>query len=259
MNGLSPLIWLADHYFQLASAGIIFCSFFAAVLFLYSHRSKNVIVAAGANSGWHLYDLWMGRELNPRIFNGLVDLKFVCELRPGLIGWFILNLAFAAKQYSLIGTVTNSMILVLIGQGYYVFDAIWNEKAILTTMDITTDGFGFMLLFGDLVWVPFTYALQAKYLSINPQYLTPLTAASIFGLNLLGLYIFRSSNSEKNAFRNNPDQPSVAHLKYMTTKRGTKLLVSGWWGMARKINYTGTSVLFRGLVHGSCLVFALWI
>ena len=25
----------------------------------------------------------------------------------------------------------------------------------------------------------------------------------------------------------------------MKTKRGTKLLVSGWWGMARKINYTG--------------------
>ena len=25
----------------------------------------------------------------------------------------------------------------------------------------------------------------------------------------------------------------------MPTARGTKLLVSGWWGMARKINYTG--------------------
>ena len=25
----------------------------------------------------------------------------------------------------------------------------------------------------------------------------------------------------------------------MPTRRGTKLLVSGWWGMARKINYTG--------------------
>jgi Delta14-sterol reductase len=25
----------------------------------------------------------------------------------------------------------------------------------------------------------------------------------------------------------------------MPTRRGTKLLVSGWWGAARKINYTG--------------------
>ena len=35
-------------------------------------------------------------------------------------------------------------------------------QAILTTMDITTDGFGYMLAFGDLTWVPFTYSLQAQ-------------------------------------------------------------------------------------------------
>ena len=35
-------------------------------------------------------------------------------------------------------------------------------------MDITTDGFGFMLAFGDLVWVPFTYTLQARYLVDHP-------------------------------------------------------------------------------------------
>jgi Delta14-sterol reductase len=143
IRGLQPLIWLADHYFQLASAGIIFCTVFSCILYAYSHRSSDVILAAGGNSGWIHYDLWMGRELNPRILNLKVDLKFVCELRPGLIGWFILDLAFAAKQYSVFGTVTNSMILVILGQGYYVLDAIWNEKAILTTMDITTDGFGF--------------------------------------------------------------------------------------------------------------------
>ncbi len=32
-----------------------------------------------------LYDFFMGRELNPRI--GEFDLKYFCELRPGLIGW----------------------------------------------------------------------------------------------------------------------------------------------------------------------------
>ena len=33
---------------------------------------------------------------------------------------------------------------------YFQVDALWNEKSILTTMDITSDGFGFMLAFGDL-------------------------------------------------------------------------------------------------------------
>lgn len=31
-----------------------------------------------------------GRELNPRI--GTFDLKEFCELRPGLIGWAVINL-----------------------------------------------------------------------------------------------------------------------------------------------------------------------
>jgi hypothetical protein len=142
VDGAAPLVWLADHYFHLATAGIVFCSSMSLFLYLYSLRSAEVIVAAGGNSGYPWYDLWMGRELNPRVFFGKVDLKFVCELRPGLIGWSIFNFAFAAKQYQSFGQVSNSMILVILGQGYYVLDAIWNEKAILTTMDIISDGFG---------------------------------------------------------------------------------------------------------------------
>ena len=58
-------------------------------------------------------------------------------------------------------------------------------------------------------------------------------------LNVAGYAVFRGSNSEKDAFRRDPHSPAVAHLQYMNTRRGTRLLVSGWWGLARKINYTG--------------------
>jgi hypothetical protein len=141
--GLEPFLWIAEHYFQLATSSIIFATMLSVFLYIYSFRSSDVVLAEGGNSGYPHYDFWMGRELNPRIFNNTLDLKFVCELRPGLIGWSILNLALMARQFVDLGYVTNSMILVNLGQGYYVFDAIWNENAILTTMDITTDGFGF--------------------------------------------------------------------------------------------------------------------
>ena len=65
--------------------------------------------------------------------------------------------------------MTTAMLLVCAFHALYVWDALWSEKAILTTMDITTDGFGFMLTFGDLTWVPFTYSLQARYLVDHPQ------------------------------------------------------------------------------------------
>ncbi|KAI8924196.1 ergosterol biosynthesis ERG4/ERG24 [Entophlyctis helioformis] len=236
---LAPLLWIADHYLQLAVAAGLVASSLAVLLYAASFRSARVLLAEGGNSGYPLYDFWMGRELNPRILGGLVDLKYMCELRPGLIGWAVINAAFAAKQYEAFGAISNSMAIVLAGQTYYVIDALWNERAILTTMDITTDGFGFMLIFGDLVWVPFTYTLQARYLSMFPQDLSPLMLGGILALNLLGLWIFRSANGQKNAFRTNPASAAVQHLKYIETRSGSRLLVSGWWGAARKINYLG--------------------
>ncbi len=73
-------------------------------------------------------------------------------------------------------------------------------------MDITTDGFGFMLAFGDLTFVPFTYSIQAHYLAYHPVDLGLYATAAITALELTGLYIFRVSNNEKNEFRkgNNP-------------------------------------------------------
>lgn len=76
------------------------------------------------------------------------------------------------------------------------------QPAILTTMDITTDGFGFMLAVGDLTWVPFVYSLQARYLVFKPVELGLLRTAGILAFNLLGYYIFRDANGEKNDFRN---------------------------------------------------------
>lgn len=81
--GLAPLLWIAQHYLQLSVAGIIFATALSIFLYLSSFHSEKVIVAAGGNSGYWVYDFWMGRELNPRMVYGLVDLKFVCELRPG--------------------------------------------------------------------------------------------------------------------------------------------------------------------------------
>ena len=75
----------------------------------------------------------------------------------------------AHKQWTQGGGVSSGMALVCAFQALYVLDALWFEPAILTTMDITTDGFGFMLAFGDLAWVPFTYSLQARVLVDHGQ------------------------------------------------------------------------------------------
>lgn len=75
-------------------------------------------------------------------------------------------------------------------------------------MDITTDGFGFMLSVGDLAWVPFVYSLQARYLAFKPMELGPVWTAVVLLINLSGYYIFRDSNGEKNDFRNGKNPKS---------------------------------------------------
>ena len=67
----------------------------------------------------------IGRELNPRI--GSFDIKYFVELRPGITEWTIINIAMAVKQYHDLGYVTIGMILVIIFQGWYCIDSVYNE------------------------------------------------------------------------------------------------------------------------------------
>ena len=128
--------------------------------------------------------------------------------------------------------MTDSMWLVLGFHTWYVADSLYNEvctpsncslnksmtlvnkPSLFTTMDIVSDGFGFMLSVGDLVVVPFTYSLQARYLAFHPVELGPIWTLAILGTNLLGYYIFRTANAEKDDFRNgkNPKSGLFSHF-----------------------------------------------
>lgn len=183
-----PLSMIYDEYLGLITISCIFSLTLAVYLYISSFHSGKVL-AKGGNTGYRIYDFFIGRELNPRI--GSLDLKEFCELRPGLIGWLVINLGMAAKQYENRGSLSLSMLLIVLYQGLYVWDALFQERAILTTMDITTDGFGFMLAFGDLAWVPFIYSLQARYLVDYDPSFSWGSLLVISVLHFLGLYIFR--------------------------------------------------------------------
>jgi len=248
-------------------------------------RQQRRLLSAHGATGVPWYDFWMGRELNPRVrlsfppawvsrcslfpapfrrwaartsakISADLDLKEFCELYPGMMGWALLNLSFACAQArdhpgaGFLGTgVSNAMLLVNAFELWYVADALLNEGAILTTMDVTTDGLGFMLSFGDLAWVPFTFATQARFLaeSAGPpdgaQALSGAAALGVLAVQLGGYAIFRGANGQKNAFRRDPSAPAVARLRSMPTARGTRLLVSGWWGLARHVNYLGDWIM----------------
>ncbi|KAI9274419.1 ergosterol biosynthesis ERG4/ERG24 [Phascolomyces articulosus] len=240
-QGLATPIWVYDNFGHLAVATVIIAYVVSIAVYIKSFIGGPRLLALGGNTGNILYDFMIGRELNPRIGN--FDLKFIIELRPGLLGWLVVDVCMMLKQYASLGRVTNSMGLVVAFHAIYILDALYNEVSILTTMDITTDGFGFMLAFGNLCWVPMMYSLQTRYLADFPLDLNVLHVIVVVSLEVLGYYIFRSANSQKDTFRTNPNDDSVKDLKYIQTKTGSRLITSGWWGKARHINYLGDWIM----------------
>jgi 7-dehydrocholesterol reductase len=198
------------------------------------------------------YDCFMGVELNPRI--GSLDWKLFLNGRPGIIGWSLINLSFAAAQYNYHGYVSNSMILVNFLQTLYIGYFFYREAWYLKTLDISHDHFGWMFAFGDLVWLPAMYTLQCLYLVGNPINLSFSYLLFVLALGCLGFYIFASSNNEKDKFRSkdnnncmiNGKQVRTIPCTYQTSDgkiHQTQLLMSGWWGICRHINYTGDLML----------------
>ncbi|KJA26198.1 hypothetical protein HYPSUDRAFT_213257 [Hypholoma sublateritium FD-334 SS-4] len=240
-SGPAAFTFLYAKWLGLASAALLMAVAQAVYVYAASFRSGKLL-ALGGNSGNHIYDWYIGRELNPAL--GRLDIKSFNELRPGLILWVLLNLSFACEQAVRRGGalfhITDSMWLVLAFQAWYVLDGLYNEPALFTTMDITSDGFGFMLAVGDLLFVPFVYSLQGRYLVWSQVELGWVRAVGVVAVNLAGYYVFRTANKEKNDFRNglNPK-----NLKFITTARGSKLLVSGWWGASRHPNYFGDLIM----------------
>ncbi|KAM5247017.1 delta(14)-sterol reductase TM7SF2 isoform 1-T1 [Ctenodactylus gundi] len=209
-----PLGTLSEMLLPLAFAATLTTFVFSLLLYMKAQVAPASALASGGNSGNPIYDFFLGRELNPRICS--FDFKYFCELRPGLIGWVLINLALLVREAELWGSPSLAMCLVNCFQLLYVGDALWHEEAVLTTMDITHDGFGFMLAFGDLAWVPFTYSLQAQFLLYHRQPLGLPMAIVICLIN---------------------------GLETIPTATGRRLLVSGWWGMVRHPNYLGDLIM----------------
>lgn len=226
---------LADQFGPLLTTTNLFTYLFC--FYLYRHGKRHGTAHERITHS-AIYDFWLGTALNPRV--GDFDFKLFCEARPGLIGWVAIDLSFAAKQYAVWGTVSTPMILVCAFHFWYIADYYFHEEAILTTWDIKHENFGFMLCWGDLVWVPFTYTIQACFLAQHPFDLPWWATAGIVLLNTTGYVIFRGTNIQKHHFRKDPSRPIWGQPpKYIRTANGSLLLTSGFWGKARHMNYFG--------------------
>jgi delta14-sterol reductase/lamin-B receptor len=191
-----------------------------------------------AGAGDVIYGYFMGTALNPRV--GRVDLKMFMESKIAMSGWLVLTILMAHAEYERAGAVSLPMMLVVGFQALYTLDFFVFEEAMLSTWDINNENYGFMLAFAFLVWMPFCFSLQSQYLVYADPQLPDLAVLGLILLNLAGYYIFRSSNLQKHRFKTQPNSKIWGREPdFIQTARGTKLLASGWWSLARHSNYLG--------------------
>jgi protein-S-isoprenylcysteine O-methyltransferase Ste14 len=237
--GWLPLAWLHANFGPLLSAVTIFSFALAGFIWWWGiHRPGGPSKRSGSFAREYFY----GTALNPRTppLTGF-DWKFFCECRPGLIGWLVLDFGMAAAQYEKYGEISLAMGAVIALQIVYVANNFWNETLLLQTIDIQQERFGWMLVYGDLVLVPFTYCLQAFYLIDHFHDASPLWIAAVVAFNVAGTLIFVGANRQKERFKRDPESCRIwgKPAESMPTARGTALLVSGFWGLARHMNYLG--------------------
>jgi delta24(24(1))-sterol reductase len=215
-------------------------TYLAALAFHKSHRT----------SGNHLYDIFMGAWLNPRI--GPLDLKMWAEIRIPWVLLFYISLSAALKQYRAHGYVSAPMAFMVLAHALYVNACHKGEECIPTTWDIFYEKWGYMLIFWNLSGVPFLYCHSSHYLiKANPEEMPLPWIVSMYVLLLVGYYIWDTANSQKNRFRMQlkgtyierrtfPQLPwgTLRDPPYIKTAQGSLLLTGGWWGIARKIHYT---------------------
>ena len=198
-----------------------------------------------------LEQLWMGVEQNPSWLG--VDLKMFMY-QPSLIGVYLVVIAFAQAQHERHGVLTPQMICMVAFWFAYLFTHYVKEEFMLSTWDIISENFGFMLVWGDLVYVPFLYSLPCWWLVDQT---TPFSTVQWLGLSvffLAALWIFREANWQKERFKR--DRDTRIWGKPAETV-GDRLLVSGWWGVARKVNYAGELAVYLAfaLTTGTSSIF----
>jgi Delta14-sterol reductase len=179
-----------------------------------------------------------GAEKHPQLFG--VDLKMF-SYRPSLIGLALINVSFASLQLETTGTLSLAMIGYQAFTLLYIANYFHFEQGMLFTWDIIEEKFGWMLVWGDYVLVPFFYSLPASYVLLRPDDISPPAVVALASLYAFGFWLFRGANGQKHRFKQYPATPIWGRSP---TVIGGRLLASGFWGIGRKLNYTGEFFMY---------------
>ncbi|MCA9637539.1 MAG: hypothetical protein KC420_16040 [Myxococcales bacterium] len=215
----------------------------AASLWLYLGGKRRQAAAGESRPAGEsaIAEFWYGAELNPTLAG--VDLK-IFAYQPSLIGLHVLVAAFAYAQYESLGTLTPQMVLYQAFWWLYLYTHYRDEPGLTSMWDVIAERFGFMLVWGDLTLVPFFYCIAGWTLMGQSAPISSAEGIALSALFLFGLWVFRGANKQKHLFKLDRSTPIWGRTPEVL---GDRLLISGFWGIGRKLNYSGELCVYLAI------------
>ncbi len=244
-----PLDWLYEvRWYSLTGAFVMGIVYTLVAVLPYPSKGASL-----------LSDLFLGRLENPQYLNGRIDAKMWLYL----IGAVMLELhvvSFYAHHYMKFGDQSSpGFFFCALMLSWFVFDYLTFERIHLYTYDLFAEKVGFKLGWGCLVFYPYFYAIPLWATADSTVAETPawIQWASVL-IFFTGWSLARGANMQKFYFKTSPER-SFLGIRPETISNGKQtLLVNGFWGVSRHVNYLGEVLMGTGIalavsIHGSWL------
>ncbi len=248
-TGVMHWDWMyAIRWYALGGAIAIGLLFSLAVLVRYPAIRKSIFA-----------DFYFGRVLNIQLWKGRIDVKMWLYLAGACM--LSLNiLSFTAHHFILYGPdVSPGIILSAALLMFFLFDYLIFEEIHLYTYDLFAERVGFKLGWGCLAFYPWFYVIPlwaTVSLPVNnkPSLLLVIYAFIFFA----GWGLSRGANLQKYYFKKGSNRKFFGIAPETISDGNASLLVNGFWGISRHVNYLGEIIMAIGIVLATGDASLLW-
>lgn len=206
-------------------------------------------------------DLWFGRAKNVQVRAGFVDAKVWFYL-VGAVMLQLNVLSFAAFHLTHVRSINPGFLLGCAMLTWFCFEYLIFERVHLWTYDFIAERVGFKLGFGCLAFYPYFYSVSLWFTADLPNPGVPVWVTVLFGVLFLGGWVLtRGANMQKYLFKTAPERKFLWLAPEVLSDGGHKLLVNGFWGASRHINYLGETIqaVAIALAPGYFGIWMVWL
>lgn len=206
-----------------------------------------------------LADFFLGRLENPQWQGGRIDAKMWLYL----IGAVMLELnvlSFGAHHHMTYGASASTGIFLCAALlTWFVFDYLTFERVHLYTYDLFAERVGFKLGWGCLTFYPYFYAIALwATADLPPSGMPGWGYAMAVAVFLTGWMLARGANMQKFYYKTQPGQSFLGIQPESITDGERSLLVNGFWGLSRHVNYLGEILMASGIALSTGYAGMIW-